>query len=186
MLVSVVCLFNLGQVLNLLGGEQTCSGMGHPEKPIKSESSTVQMPDLIDTSVPDDSNTAADFIKMQSDQHILEQKTATVPIFDDLFGDSLGTGVSASEHKNDDDPFADVSFHTNDDREHVTDIFSGMNADKPGTNEVHMAANGNGNGNGPEPFDNFGPTFEGPQQEENHKKMFMISWLVCQLVKMPQ
>ncbi|KAI8009879.1 Protein MODIFIED TRANSPORT TO THE VACUOLE 1 [Camellia lanceoleosa] len=59
----------------------------------------------------------------KSDQHILEQKTATVPIFDDLFGDSLGTGVSASEHKNDDDPFADVSFHTNDDKEHVTDIF---------------------------------------------------------------
>ncbi|CAL5373783.1 unnamed protein product [Camellia sinensis] len=156
------------KVLNLLGGEQTCSGMGHPEKPIKSESSTVQMPDLIDTSGPDDSNTAADFIKTQSDQHILEQKTATVPIFDDLFGDSLGTGVSASEHKNDDDPFADVSFHTNDDKEHVSDIFSGMNVDKPGTNEVHMAANGNGNG--PAPFDIFGPNFEGLQQEENHKK----------------
>ncbi|CAL5394793.1 unnamed protein product [Camellia sinensis] len=44
-----------------------------------------------------------------------------------------------------------------------------MNADKPGTNEVHMVANGNGNG--PEPFDIFGLTFEGPQQEENHKKM---------------
>ncbi|GMP34933.1 hypothetical protein CsSME_00007594 [Camellia sinensis var. sinensis] len=156
------------KVLNLLGGEQTCSGMGHPEKPIKSESSTVQMPDLIDTSGPDDSNTAADFIKTQSDQHILEQETATVPIFDDLFGDSLGTGVSASEHKNDDDPFADVSFHTNDDKEHVSDIFSGMNVDKPGANEVHMAANGNGNG--PEPFDIFGPNFEGLQQEENHKK----------------
>ncbi|CAL5394792.1 unnamed protein product [Camellia sinensis] len=73
-------------VLNPLGGEPTCSGMGHPEKPIKSESSTAQMPNVIDTSVPDDSNTAADFIETQSDQHILEQKTATVPIFDDLFG----------------------------------------------------------------------------------------------------
>ncbi|KAL7219559.1 hypothetical protein ACSBR2_012585 [Camellia fascicularis] len=87
-------------VLNLLGGEQTCSGMGHPEKPIKSRSSTVQMPDLIDTSVPDDSNTAADFIKTHSGKHILEQKAATVAIFDDLFGDNLGTGVSASEHRN--------------------------------------------------------------------------------------
>ncbi|KAI7985177.1 Protein MODIFIED TRANSPORT TO THE VACUOLE 1 [Camellia lanceoleosa] len=154
------------KVLILLGGEQTDNGMSHPEKPIKPEATTVQLPDLIDTGGADDDNSTEDFIKMQSDQHIVNPKTSTAPIFDDLFGDSLGTGVSASEHKNDDDPFADVSFHTNDNKEHMTDIFSGMNVDKPVLNEVHKMANGNGT----EPFDIFGSNSEILLQEENHKK----------------
>ncbi|KAL7162497.1 hypothetical protein ACSBR2_042900 [Camellia fascicularis] len=154
------------KVLILLGGEQTDNGMSQPEKRIKPEATTVQLPDLIDTGGDDDDNSTEDFIKMQSDQHIANPKTSTAPIFDDLFGDSLGTGVSASEHKNDDDPFADVSFHTNDNKEHMADIFSGMNVDKPVLNEVHKMANGNGT----EPFDIFGSNSEILLQEENHKK----------------
>ncbi|KAL7180240.1 hypothetical protein ACSBR1_043458 [Camellia fascicularis] len=154
------------KVLILLGGEQTDNGMSQPEKRIKPEATTVQLPDLIDTGGGDDDNSTEDFIKMQSDQHIANPKTSTAPIFDDLFGDSLGTGVSASEHKNDDDPFADVSFHTNDNKEHMADIFSGMNVDKPVLNEVHKMANGNGT----EPFDIFGSNSEILLQEENHKK----------------
>ncbi|CAL5443924.1 unnamed protein product [Camellia sinensis] len=154
------------KVLILLGGEQTDNGMNHPEKPIKPEATTVQLPDLIDTGGADDDNSTEDFIKMQSDQHIVNPKTSTAPIFDDLFGASLGTGVSASEHKKDDDPFADVSFHTNDNKEHMADIFSGMNVDKPVLNEVHKTANGNGT----EPFNIFGSNSEILLQEENHKK----------------
>ncbi|GFZ08071.1 ENTH/VHS family protein [Actinidia rufa] len=44
------------QVLSLLDGEQIGCRMGHVEKTIKAETTTVQMPDLIDTSSPDYSN----------------------------------------------------------------------------------------------------------------------------------
>ncbi|KAL6996443.1 ribonuclease Z [Sarracenia purpurea var. burkii] len=154
------------KVLSLLHGEQTDSGVSHPVKPITADTSAVQMPDLIDTSCPDDSISTENFVKMQSDQHIPNAKLSTGPIFDDLFGDGVGTGVNASKHKNDDDPFADVSFHTDANKEHNADIFPGMNADKPEANEVHMVANRNE----PEPFDIFGPNSEVPWQGENHKK----------------
>ncbi|PSS17945.1 VHS domain-containing protein [Actinidia chinensis var. chinensis] len=151
-------------VLSLVDGEQSGSGMSHPEQPVKAETSNVQMPDLIDTSGPDDSINTEDFIGMQNDQHIPNHKTSTAPIFDDLFGDDVGTGATASEHKNDDDPFSDVSFHTNDNKEPMADIFSGMNVDKPGVNDVHVAANRN-----EPPFDIFGPNSEIAHQEDNHK-----------------
>ncbi|XP_057459800.1 protein MODIFIED TRANSPORT TO THE VACUOLE 1-like [Actinidia eriantha] len=153
------------KVLSLLDGEQSGSGMSHPEKPVKAEASNVQMPDLIDTSGPDDSINTEDFIGMQNYQHIPNHNTSTAPIFDDLFGDGVGTGVIASEHKNDDDPFADVSFHTNDKKEPMTDIFSGMNVDKPGVNDVPVAVNRNE----PQPFDIFGPNSEIAEQKDNHK-----------------
>ncbi|KAI8544481.1 hypothetical protein RHMOL_Rhmol08G0300500 [Rhododendron molle] len=151
------------KVLSLLNGEQRGSAISHPEKPIKADT-TFQMPDLIDTSGPGDALSTEDFLEMQNDQHT---KTSVPAIFDDLFGDSTGSGASASEHKTNDDPFADVSFHANENRENVADIFSGMNIDKPGANEVHIAANSN---TFEQPFDIFGPISEIPKQEENHKK----------------
>ncbi|KAL6972774.1 ribonuclease Z [Sarracenia purpurea var. burkii] len=152
------------KVLSLLDGEQTSSGMGYPEKAIKPETTAVQMPDLIDTSNPDDMEEL--IIKMENDQHMPNTKPSTAPRFSDLFGDSLGTDVIASEWKNNDDPFSDVSFHTNDNKKHVADIFLGMNVDKPGQLGVHMAENGNGS----EPFDIFRSDSQIPWQEENHKK----------------
>ncbi|XP_052182292.1 protein MODIFIED TRANSPORT TO THE VACUOLE 1 isoform X2 [Diospyros lotus] len=163
------------KVLSLLDGERTGSVMSHPEKPIQAETPVVQMPDLIDTGGPNDSNSREDFLKMQGDQEIVNQKTSTAPIFDDLFGDSLGTCTAASEQKIDDDPFADVSFHANDEKDQITDIFSGLSVDKP-AGEVHVAANGSG----PKPFDIFGPTFEIPKQEQGPKKD--ISHLVAGLL----
>ncbi|PSS07412.1 VHS domain-containing protein [Actinidia chinensis var. chinensis] len=153
------------KVLSLLDREQSGSGMSHPEKPVKAEASNVQMPDLIDTSGPDDSINTEDFIGMKNYQHIPNHNTSTAPIFDDLFGDGVGTGVTASEHKNDDDPFADVSFHTNDKKEPMTDIFSGMNVDKPEVNDARVAVNRNE----PQPFDIFGSNSEIAEQEDNHK-----------------
>ncbi|XAR50669.1 hypothetical protein NMG60_11005059 [Bertholletia excelsa] len=154
------------KVLSLLSIEQTGSGTSHPEKPTKTDTASVQMPDLLDTSELDNSNSMEDFIITQSDQNVTNPKPSAAPIFDDLFGDSLQTGISACEHKNNDDPFADVSFHNNNDKEHKEDIFSGMHADAPGANEVHVAANGNR----AEPFDIFGLNSEILQQEDTHKK----------------
>ena len=68
------------------------------------------MPDLIDTSSPDDSNSTDEFIKMESDQLMPNPKSPMTPIFDNLFGGSLDTGVSTGEQENVDDLFADVSF----------------------------------------------------------------------------
>uniref|UniRef100_A0A5B7AGB5 VHS domain-containing protein n=1 Tax=Davidia involucrata TaxID=16924 RepID=A0A5B7AGB5_DAVIN len=152
------------KVLSLLDGDRTGSRVGHPENPVKAET-TVQMPDLIDTGDPDDFYGMEDSVKVQSDQSIANPLTSTTALIDDLFGDSLGAGVSINEQKNDDDPFADVSFHTSSDKEHIPDLFSGMTVDKPGA-EVHTATNKNG----PELFDIFGSNSELPHEQENHKK----------------
>ncbi|KAA8540383.1 hypothetical protein F0562_024698 [Nyssa sinensis] len=153
------------KVLSLLDGDRTASRLGHPEKPVKAET-TVQMPNLIDTGDPDDFYGTEDSMKVQSDQSIANPVTSLTASIDDLFGDSLGAGVSTSEQKNDDDPFADVSFHASNDKEHVADLFSGMTVDKPGAAEVHTATKKNG----PELFDIFGSNSELLQEQENHKR----------------
>ncbi|RVW72803.1 VHS domain-containing protein [Vitis vinifera] len=155
-------------VLSLLGGEQTGSTMSPPEKPLKTETvPAVQMPDLIDTGGPDDYYGAEDSIKTQSDQSVPNLTTSTSPLIDDLFGDGLGVSENTGEQKNDDDPFADVSFLSGEAREQVDDLFSGMTVDdKVGANEIPKAATSNE----PELFDIFGSNAELPQEQENHKK----------------
>ncbi|EEF46416.1 conserved hypothetical protein [Ricinus communis] len=154
------------QVLSLLGGEQAGGLVGNSGKSVKAETPSVQMPDLIDTGdtdffLTDDSTTKLD------DQKAANLTTPTTrPLIDDLFGDDYGPGVSSSEQKNDDDPFADVSFHTSESREHGDDLFSGMTIDsKPGTNENHLPTNKNVS----EPFDIFGSNSELPLEQENYK-----------------
>lgn len=148
-----------GQVLSLLGGEQADS-VANTEKTVKAETTTVvQMPDLIDTGDSDEST------KDQSDQN-LTNLSIPAPLIDDLFGDGLGTGVSSSEPKTNDDPFADVSFHAGDGGEHADDLFSGMTVDKQGANDIHMA----GKKNGTELLDIFGSNLELPQEQETPKK----------------
>ena len=116
-----------GQVLNLLGGEQAGSAAIYTEKTKKADTTTVvPMPDLIDTGDPDAYQ--ENFTNSQSVQNITNLSTPP-PLIDDLFGDGPGTGVSASESKNDDDPFADVSFHASDSVQHADDLFSGMIVD---------------------------------------------------------
>ncbi|RVW69479.1 VHS domain-containing protein [Vitis vinifera] len=156
------------KVLSLLGGEQTGSTMSPPEKPLKTETvPAVQMPDLIDTGGPDDYYGAEDSIKTQSDQSVPNLTTSTSPLIDDLFGDGLGVSENTGEQKNDDDPFADVSFLSGEAREQVDDLFSGMTVDdKVGANEIPKAATSNE----PELFDIFGSNAELPQEQENHKK----------------
>lgn len=136
------------------------------EKFVKAETVTVQMPDLIDTGDPDDFHGAQNSEEKQNDQIFANLTTPTPPLIDDLFGESSSNVVSTSEPKNDDDPFADVSFHSSESREPVDDLFSGMTVDgKEDASVNHIA----GKKNGPELFDIFGSD-SGILEQENHKK----------------
>ncbi|KAF8393410.1 hypothetical protein HHK36_021654 [Tetracentron sinense] len=158
------------KVLSLLDGEETARENRNPEKPssVKAESATaVQLPDLIDTGDSDDFYGREDSIQKQSDQSITNLVTSAAPLIDELFGDNLVSGVSTSGHKNEDDPFADVSFHNTDDREHVDDLFSGMSVDdKQAAKETYTPAMKNG----PELFDIFGLNSEQLLQEPTNNK----------------
>ncbi|TYH35896.1 hypothetical protein ES332_D13G226300v1, partial [Gossypium tomentosum] len=98
------------KVLVLLNGEQPGGLASTSEKFLKAETTPVQMPDLVDTGDPDDYNGLDSSTKDQNDQNTAVRTAA--PLIDDLLGDGIGTNLSTSELKNDDDPFADVSFHT--------------------------------------------------------------------------
>ncbi|KAJ6715310.1 hypothetical protein OIU85_026780 [Salix viminalis] len=121
------------KVLSLLGGEPLGDLGGNS---VKAEAAHVQMPDLIDTGDSDDFFGTDDSIKKQSEQLIVNPMTSATPLIDDLFGDNVGTSVSTGEQKNE-DPFADVSFHTSEGGEHEDDLFSGMTFDdKPGVSDL--------------------------------------------------
>ncbi|KAG8383969.1 hypothetical protein BUALT_Bualt04G0069100 [Buddleja alternifolia] len=149
------------KVLNLLGGEQS-GGVNHVEKSMK----TVQpstMPDLIDTGDSDDLLRVEDSQRAELEPRNTNPTASTTPLIDDLFGDSFGSGESTKEQKLDDDPFADVSFHTSQDKGHIADLFSGMAVDKSGITEAHIAQNTES-----EPFDFFNSNSEVSQ--ENPRK----------------
>ena len=150
------------QVINLLGGEQTGSVAGNSEERVKSQTATfVQMPDLIDTGDLDDYHGTDDATENRNDQ-VVTNLTSPTQLIDDLFGDAPGNVVSTSELKNDDDPFADVSFHTNESKEHVDDIFSGLTVDDKRDSQEDVMG---GKENGSEIFDIFGPNPELPQEQ---------------------
>ncbi|RDY01569.1 VHS domain-containing protein [Mucuna pruriens] len=114
------------QVLSLLGGGQLNSAI-NSEKAVKMDSAAIaELPDLIDTGDLNDYHGTGDTIKSTNDQNIANLTSSTPPArADDLFGNFINSGVASNELKNDDDPFADVSFHSNDNKEHA-DIFSTM------------------------------------------------------------
>ncbi|GAB2293507.1 hypothetical protein Dimus_027712 [Dionaea muscipula] len=152
------------KVLNLLGGELAGASISHSEKPVKMETKTiVEMPNLIDTG-------DHDFIgvdnsdKVQTDQDIGNSPTAAIPFFDNLFVDGASSSLGTSEQRLDDDPFADVSFHTNDGKEQGTDssdLFAGMIiGDNSSDRGINMTKN-----NGPDPFDIFSLNSDPPQKE---------------------
>lgn len=110
------------QVLSLLTGEQSGSRMSQQDKTVETEKPKIQMPDLIDTNDPD----------VNENENNASVPTSTASLMDDFFGDS-GTDVHNNLSVNNDDPFADVSFHgQNNIKEHESvDIFSGLTtADK--------------------------------------------------------
>ncbi|KAL0350358.1 UNVERIFIED_CONTAM: protein MODIFIED TRANSPORT TO THE VACUOLE 1 [Sesamum radiatum] len=127
------------KVLSLLGGEQSGGGLNHVEKPVKTPQPSI-MPDLIDTGDSDDLLGAEDSKKAESESRVTNTATSTAPLIDDLFGDSFGGGGESTNRQNlDDDPFADVSFLTSQDKEHAVDLFSGMAVDMSASSKAHVA-----------------------------------------------
>ncbi|XP_024022488.1 VHS domain-containing protein At3g16270 [Morus notabilis] len=154
------------KVLSLLGGEKTGTPAAISEKLVKAETVAVPMPDLIDTSDPNDFIGTENSEEKQNDPIISNLTTTPPALIDDLFGDGSSNVATTSELRNDDDPFADVSFHESENREPIDDLFSGMTVDgKLDASENHIA----GKKSGSELFDIFGSDAGVPKEQENKK-----------------
>ncbi|XP_057733494.1 protein MODIFIED TRANSPORT TO THE VACUOLE 1 [Arachis stenosperma] len=153
------------RVLGLLGvGHSNSSGI-NSEKAVKTESTTaVELPDLIDTGDSNDNLEMENTTKNVLDQNIENFTSSRPPLVDDLFGDFSGSVGATNEPKNDDDPFAGVSFHTSEKKEHAADLFSGMEVggDKP----VDHGGRGQTSRSDPQPFD----LFASNPEQTNHKE----------------
>ncbi|PHT81675.1 VHS domain-containing protein [Capsicum annuum] len=154
------------KVLSLLNVGQTADSVDHVDMSAKAGNPAVQMPDLIDTDSSDYLFGADDLANKQSGEGINIVSSAATPPMDDLFGDNFIGGLSSGQQKNDDDPFADVSFHTSNERAPEDDLFSGMTVDKSDATDVLSDVNKNG----PKLFDIFGPSVEVPQEPNNPRK----------------
>ncbi|GAB4850233.1 hypothetical protein Ancab_029529 [Ancistrocladus abbreviatus] len=156
------------KVLNILGGEKIGGVPSHSEKSANAETKPViQMPNLIDTGDPDDMLGAEDTGRAETDQNIGNQSMSASPFIDDLLGDVESAGVSISEQKFDDDPFAAVSFHTSNNRQQGTesnDLFAGMTVgDNPSDDAVNVVKS-----DPADPFDIFGSHSEPPEKEKSY------------------
>lgn len=130
-------------MLSLLGG-----GINHVEKSAKMTEPSV-IPDLLDTGDSHDLLGVEESENSESEPRITNAPS-TAPLIDDLFGGSVGGGNGTNEQKLDDDPFADVSFHSSHNNYLGSDFFSGTAVDKSGFVEAHIAAKTE-----TEPFDFF-------------------------------
>ncbi|PNY05110.1 VHS domain-containing protein [Trifolium pratense] len=151
----------LSAVLGLLGGGQPNSSAISSEKAVKTERPVVaELPDLIDTGDSND-NTAN-----TTNEQSIGNLTSSAPLVDDLFGDISGSIGASHEVKNDDDPFADVSFHSGESKEQADDLFSGMTVgvDKP----VDQWSHKQGIQSDPQLFD----VFASGSEQGNHNASF--------------
>ncbi|KAL1569464.1 ribonuclease Z [Salvia divinorum] len=138
------------KVLSLLSAEKGGGGINQVERSAKTPQPLV-MPDLLDTSDSHDLMGVEDSQKAETELSTSTAGPSTAPLIDDLLGDSFGGGDSTNWQKVDDDPFADVSFHTSLDKGHENDFFSGMAINKSEIKDVHVAASRTES----EPFDFF-------------------------------
>ncbi|KAL0331203.1 UNVERIFIED_CONTAM: protein MODIFIED TRANSPORT TO THE VACUOLE 1 [Sesamum angustifolium] len=150
------------KVLSLLGCEQ--SGEGNHVEESTEMSQPAVMPDLIDAGGANDLAGIEDSKKTQNEPKISNLAASTAPLIDDLLDGNFGGDVS-SPLKSDDDPFADVSFHMRQDKDHAADVFSGM-AVKSGTMKSHIGAHTTES----EPFYLFSSSSEVFQEHENPRK----------------
>lgn len=154
------------KVLGLLDREQTLGTGADSQKFVKSETDNViQMPDLIDTGDPDESGRANDYSGKQSEQKTGNLTSHTGLLIDDLLGDDMGSCGNTSDIKTNDDPFADVLFHTVKGGEPADDIFAGMSVSD--TNDVKGDPT-RANRYGSEFIDIFQPSSRDSQGNENH------------------
>ncbi|XP_056167269.1 protein MODIFIED TRANSPORT TO THE VACUOLE 1-like isoform X2 [Syzygium oleosum] len=142
------------KVLSFLDGEQAGTLAVDSGRSVKAETAaTVQMPDLIDTGDSDYIIGTNDSTHTQGANSTGSLTKEATPSIYDLLGDNVGSGVSTGEERNDDDPFADVSFHSGQGQDSTDDIFKGMTIDdKHGANQNHVTITESG----PEFFDIFG------------------------------
>ncbi|GKV16198.1 hypothetical protein SLEP1_g26876 [Rubroshorea leprosula] len=153
------------KVLTLLNVEHGGGLVSNSEKSVKAETNSYHVPNLIDTSDSHDYFGTQDSTEQLDDQNVANA-TQSTPLIDDLFGDGMGAGVSTTEEKNNDDPFAGVSFHTGEAKENVGDLFSGLTLDdKLAANGNHVATNKNAS----ELFDIFGTSTDVPLDHENQR-----------------
>ncbi|EOA32412.1 hypothetical protein CARUB_v10015684mg [Capsella rubella] len=158
------------KVLNLLNGGQSSGLMSSSDNTVKREAA-VDLPDLIDTGYSD--YTTEDILNQPNIIDTGSTVATAAPLMDDdWFGDSTDTGMGSSEKKNDDDPFADVSFHPNEEKESADDLFSGMTVGE-------KSAAGDGN-HVPELFDMFGSTanLEAEPKESKNINDLMASFSI--------
>lgn len=116
-----------------MDGEQAngARNAGEPSDAKAVPAPIVHMPDLIDTGDPDDQGNEASTQKLgdQSTGNL----TSPTPLVDDIFEGDLISGLGTTEGRNEDDPFADVSFHVTEDKER-DDLFSGLTVDDKKSN----------------------------------------------------
>ncbi|XP_047963913.1 protein MODIFIED TRANSPORT TO THE VACUOLE 1-like [Salvia hispanica] len=130
------------KVLSLLGGEQNGSGTNHFKQSTKIHQPSM-IPDMINTDDPDDLLGMEDPQKAASEPKVTNAPPSVAPLINDLLGDNFDNRESTNNLNFDDDPFADVSFHTSQDNDRVTDLFSGMALDMSGASEARIAAHKN-------------------------------------------
>lgn len=97
------------------------------------------VPDLISTGDPDNLLGMEDPEKAESEPKIKNAAPSAAPLIDDLLGGNFDGGESTNNLSIDNDPFADVSFHTSQDKDRVDDLFSGMALGKSGATEASVA-----------------------------------------------
>uniref|UniRef100_A0A7N1A5U6 VHS domain-containing protein n=1 Tax=Kalanchoe fedtschenkoi TaxID=63787 RepID=A0A7N1A5U6_KALFE len=147
------------KVLTLLNGDEITKTTTYAEKQLKVETTNSQLPDLIDT---DDFNLLHER-EEPSNENLRNDEKSSAPFIDDLFGGSLVNGVTGGNENTVDDPFADVSFHANEDKEKDDDLFQGMTFGE-------TSGNGGANSHGSGVFDIFGSSLEAKKEELTQKR----------------
>ncbi|KAJ4818296.1 VHS domain-containing protein [Rhynchospora pubera] len=134
------------KVLNMLDGEQSSETRSGPE-PIEVQikpSPAVELPDLIDTGdllddqipteTPTQNNTTDNHNASQTIDDLFGSVGPTIPDISTSPLTDISTGniadISNTPTSNGTDPFADVSFHVNEDKEPKDDLFSGLTVDE--------------------------------------------------------
>ncbi|KAK4477776.1 hypothetical protein RD792_017038 [Penstemon davidsonii] len=152
------------KVLSLLGTGQ--NGTVSPLEKSEKSPQPSTMPDLIDTGGPDDLLAAEDSENAESEPRNTTATASTGPLIDDLFGDSFGGVEGTNTQKLDNDPFADVSFHSIQDKNHSIDLFSGMVGGESVVKEVNIPPHKTES----EPFDFFNSSSVVSQEHGNSRK----------------
>uniref|UniRef100_A0A7N0TS72 VHS domain-containing protein n=1 Tax=Kalanchoe fedtschenkoi TaxID=63787 RepID=A0A7N0TS72_KALFE len=147
------------KVLTLLNGSEITKTTTFTEKQLKVETTNSQLPDLIETDYIDPFHEREE----PRDENHRHDEKSSAPFIDDLFGGSPVKDISSSDEKTADDPFADVSFHTNEGKNNANDLFQGMTI---GETSVDGEASSHSSG----VFDIFGSNLDGKKEEVTLKR----------------